>query len=288
MISNRIFRDNDTWFGITNDKEEWRLLKYSSLGFYHFFYGLFLPLLNLFRQDVFSLDQRVYLLSQRHFDRYLNEIVSSKIGNLIVLDSLESIKIIQRNGRHISYFVIDSLEIFFHRLDRFSIRPTALDNVVLSSIREFGVTKFSQPMIEITDIVIIDRQLGTDEHGGNLRRIPNVDAIVEFIVKHGYSVKKVFLEETSMAYQIAIFRSARIIIAQHGAALGHLIWMQPGKSGVIEIVPRQFLREGWQYFDLLAAALNIDRVEIVQNERFSPVDPKDILSGIQQFEILLR
>lgn len=283
-MKNRIFRNNDSWFAITSADEE----KILSTCFYHFLYALYLPLLNCFRQNLFRHDQGVYVLTQGQFDQYIHEIVTAGIGNIKIMDSEECIFSKQRATGRISYFVLDSLEFYFRKYGRFSVRPATLNTDILTSIGAYGVERLGVQGGVPLDILIIDRQKGISNHGADLRCIPNMDEIFQRVKETGYRVKKVFLENTSMSYQISIFRSAKIVIAQHGAALGHLIWMRPGKSGLIEIVPKSFCKEGWEYYDLLSAAMDIDRVQIVQNHKFSSVNPCEVLSGIQQLKNLLK
>jgi capsular polysaccharide biosynthesis protein len=45
------------------------------------------------------------------------------------------------------------------------------------------------------------------------------------------------IEKTSLAYQLNPFRQADIVVAQHGAALGNLVWARES-IGVVEIVPK--------------------------------------------------
>lgn len=284
-MKNRIFRDNDSWFAITCADEESIL----STCFYHFMYALFLPLLNCFRQNLFRDDQGVYVLTQGQFDRYIHEIVAAGIGNIKIMDSVECIFAKQRATGRISYFVLDSLEFYFRKYGRFSVRPATLNSDILTSIGLYGAKRLTGfkgglPL----DILIVDRQAGISNHGADLRCIPNMDEIFQRVKGMGYRAEKVFLENTSMAYQISVFRSAKIVIAQHGAALSHLIWMRPGRSGLIEIVPKSLCKEGWEYYDLLATAMDIDRVEIVQDHKFSAVNPSEVLSGIQRLKNLIK
>jgi hypothetical protein len=74
--------------------------------------------------------------------------------------------------------------------------------------------------------------------GGSIRRsIRNHAALLEGIVQCYGSASNVILEGLSLAEQIALFSSADVIIAQHGAALSNLIWSRPG-TAVVEIVPK--------------------------------------------------
>lgn len=75
--------------------------------------------------------------------------------------------------------------------------------------------------------------------GSTLRRINNhVDLLAELTSRYGDRVRAISLERASMYYQYHMFNNCRLLIAQHGAALSNVVFMQPG-SNVIEINPSE-------------------------------------------------
>lgn len=250
-------------------------------------YGLWLPLLNCYRRDLFETDQRVYMLSRGQFNGQLLEIESAGIGHLQTVPDIETFAFNEHIKGRISYFVLDSLEAYFFSRGRFCVRPAAMDPNVLQPLGAFGAKYLFHP-VDTPDVLIIDRAPGEEGHGANTRRISNVEELAGAVEAQGLSVEVTCFEGKTMSEQLSLFRSAKIVIAQHGSVLGHIIWMRPGESGVIEIVPKQFRREGWEYFSLIADAMDIPRVEVLQPGPFAPAPIPDIVQALQQLQNLLH
>lgn len=110
--------------------------------------------------------------------------------------------------------------------------------------------------------------------GADRRHIPNetelIDAISAEIAPH-----VVQLETTEFTEQIALFRRARIVIAQHGAGLNGLLWSRPGTC-VLEILPCSMLGEPDTYFRNMALRMNLRHSFMIQNGDHNPVDPHAI------------
>lgn len=282
-MSSHIFKANKAWFLNPAVLNEVALSK----CYYHFMFGLWLPLLNCYRRGLFEPDQRVILLTQGQFNGQLLELVKAGIANLQTIPDIETLVALEHVHGHISHFVLDSLEAYFYTRGRFCVRPAAMDGKTLRGLGAYGVKYFGQP-VEAPDVLIIDRKPGEKGHGGNTRRIVNLEELSGAVEGEGLSVKVDYLEGKTMAEQISLFHAARVVIAQHGSALGHLVWMRPGESGVIELTPRYFQQEGWEYFALLAGAVGVDRVEVSQDEPFSPAPIPEIISALQRFQNLLH
>jgi hypothetical protein len=73
--------------------------------------------------------------------------------------------------------------------------------------------------------------------GRQRRSISNFASICEKLRAQYDNVIVTTLEGKSLAYQIALFHTADIVIAQHGAALANLIWARAGTT-VLDIVPQ--------------------------------------------------
>jgi capsular polysaccharide biosynthesis protein len=74
-----------------------------------------------------------------------------------------------------------------------------------------------------------------------------------------------------LTQQIRTFRSADLIVAQHGAALTNMVWCTPATS-IIEISPND------KDFSDLAAAFGLRYNRIKQQGEHSPVEPADVVS----------
>ena len=136
-------------------------------------------------------------------------------------------------------------------------------------------------------VVLINRS--THEfyrHGGSAeiftsgierRSIPNFSQI-EIGLKDNFPLlESSTLEDKSLPFQIALFDTADIIIAQHGAALANLIFCRPGTK-VIEVLP-PYLKAG-KCFQKLAACLNLEYCSVPQENEHSAVELSKIYSAL--------
>lgn len=270
-------------------KKEWLAVPFchadAVLGatYYHFFFAVLLPLLDLARAKFIDYNQRILLVSCRLFNPILAEIIDKKIINLQIIPDIEVLRRIERLGADIEYLALDSMEAYFFRFGKFCVRPFAATRI--RKITEFtkGIFQVETPA-PAPDILIITRDRGENGHGNNTRSIPNVDEITAALIGEGLSVERLSLEGKSLAEQIAIFDRAKIVIAQHGSALSNIVWMRPDRARVIEIVPPAFRLPGWQYFELLARQMGIPRIEISTPDPFFPLDVKQILSSVHEFQ----
>ena len=88
--------------------------------------------------------------------------------------------------------------------------------------------------------------------GARRRRITNEESLGRSLENNGFTC--VHLEALTWAEQIAAFRSARVIVAPHGAGLANLVFCQPG-TRVIELFNRSYVNGCyWQ----LAALKRLD------------------------------
>ena len=75
------------------------------------------------------------------------------------------------------------------------------------------------------------------KNGGSLRReVTNQHELAEFIARHTaapFEFQNVILDNMSLEEQVKLFHSSAIVIAQHGAALANIVWMQKNTT-VIE------------------------------------------------------
>ncbi|HEY1751225.1 MAG TPA: glycosyltransferase family 61 protein, partial [Caulobacteraceae bacterium] len=97
--------------------------------------------------------------------------------------------------------------------------------------------------------------------GAQRRSIANVGEAHAALEAQFGQVLFTTLEGRSLAYQIALFHLADIVVCQHGAALANLVWSRPGAS-VVEIMPRHATRasrnRGFWAFERLAGRLGVN------------------------------
>lgn len=144
-------------------------------------------------------------------------------------------------------------------------------------------------------VLVIDRapppaaylRAGTEApSGGSARRsVPNMPEVFEAIAaRHDAMLMR--LEELPLFEQIFLFSRAWRIVAQHGAALSHLIWARPD-AGLVEILPNpgglapdQAPREG--YFRMLCECMAIARRVVGQESEHAPVEPGAVLQALAE------
>jgi hypothetical protein len=136
------------------------------------------------------------------------------------------------------------------------------------------------------DVILIERGAPDDfylspqaeiQGGGNTRRsIRNHSEVATLLESNVPHFKNVRLEGKSLAEQFMIFRSARIIIAQRGAALANLIFANRG-ARVIEISP---LRNAGKLFGGLSELMGLEYELILQENNFPVIDPYFLLNKI--------
>jgi hypothetical protein len=94
----------------------------------------------------------------------------------------------------------------------------------------------------------------------------------------GPRVSVAYLENLSIHAQFRLFRSAKVIIAQHGAGLSNIFFIR-NATGIIEISPYTTENRVGKYttaypncFEYLAKSIGVAYTRIQQNGEFSPVD----------------
>ena len=119
---------------------------------------------------------------------------------------------------------------------------------------------------------------------GSLRRsIPNFINLVDKIIKQNYRVFPITLENKSLAWQIAAFSRAKVVVAQHGAGLSNIVFCLPGTS-VIEILPKNMLETNNKVsiiFRSLAKHLNFKYLYMKQEGRYKNVNKEELLGLIK-------
>lgn len=245
--------------------------------YYHFFFGVLLPLLELSRRILFSPYQTLWLESCGPFDNQLAEL--RELLPLRVVPFAEIANAVRMGGAR--PFYLDSMELYLFFEHGFAIRPAAYDGEHLRAIARHTKPYFMDwSKQDYPEVLIVDREDTRPHHGATTRRIPNTRELEDGIRSTGLTVATRCLEGCSLEYQINLFHRVRWVIAQHGSALCNLVW-STSKTKVLELVPRLFSGPDWQYFSTLSEELGISRAEIVQNDPFEPVDVKKILKAVQ-------
>ncbi len=109
--------------------------------------------------------------------------------------------------------------------------------------------------------------------GAQRRSIANHEALYQTLRRDFSRCLNVRTEALALAEQIALFSSADVIIAQHGAALANLIWARPTAT-VVEIFPRtaRLEQRARHLFYFLACCVGVRYFKVGQRDKHSDVD----------------
>jgi hypothetical protein len=117
--------------------------------------------------------------------------------------------------------------------------------------------------------------------GAERRSIANHEALYRALHQDFPGCLNIRTETLTLAEQVALFSSADIIIAQHGAALANLIWARPTAT-VVEIFPTTArLEQRARYlFYFLACSLGLRYFKVAQQDRHSAVDVEAVRGAV--------
>jgi hypothetical protein len=221
--------------------------------YFHFLLGCLVPLVNSIMnpKGMASAPRNIYVRSCAIFDAMLRSLGYS---NLIILDKTRHAELgncIRSPDRvPLRRCTIDGLdgEITPSARSIFKAVSAYLQNRLAESIRsEHSAILGNVRNQAASVIVLIDRDVPDPFYSSpeceiktasrQRRSISNFAAISENLHAKYDNIIVTTLEGKSLAYQIALFRTADIVIAQHGAALSNLIWARDS-TAVLEIVPQ--------------------------------------------------
>ncbi len=252
--------------------------------FYHFLLGYFLPLCSYL--DGAPRNAPILVRSCGPMDRIIREL---DWPGLVILDR-EAHAAMREPSRAIArppnYVELGGQDVVRHQ-------PT-VDVEALRRGTSFVTRRLREPISGHADaivrsrstrprVIIIERGQAhpfyvTSKAGktsGRERRcIGNHAELVAALAHRFPGAQNVQMENLALAEQIALFLTADIVIAQHGAALGNVIWMRTG-AHVIEVRPPQKWR---RHFESLAGFLGLSHDLVGQDGDFAPVDIDAVVS----------
>jgi len=185
---------------------------------------------------------KLYCRSVGAFDRILTELRSFGLIDLEVCNDLQA-PIVQ----------LEDFDPFQNTRAALIFRPCSVDRQTILRSTAPIVQAFGE---QSNDVLFIQRA------GNNPKRVFDMGTISRTIKAQGFVVDVSELEQATLRQQTSLFSGAKVIVAQHGAALGNLVWSPPGVS-VVEICPGNML--GTPYFEILARILGLDYTRILQN-----------------------
>ncbi len=172
-----------------------------------------------------------------------------------------------KNYKHDRILMLESFDTpLRYQFDRISVFRDFVEKRLADRVK---ILKLS---VSKPDVLLIERgqpngyyaEIGRTS-GSQRRSIPNIDSLCDLLNKH----RKIEIfnpEDKDLALQIAVFSEAKVVVAQHGAALTNIIWMRPG-SLVIEIIPPDKVpaNPGQEFFSHLAEEMNIRHQYVFQD-----------------------
>ena len=172
-----------------------------------------------------------------------------------------------------------------------------MDDNMPTYIRAY-IPTFDIILIERTNSESYYRNLETEVRnvpsGSMLRSIRNHTAIAEALAGEFQNrFCNLKLERSSIFYQYHIFSHAKIVIAQHGAALSNIIFMKPSpNAAVIEIRPPattvlpHFRARARTHFINLAKHVGLIYIEVNQADDHADVNIDDILGHVRALDAM--
>jgi hypothetical protein len=276
--------------------------------FYHFFYGVLIPLIKFYDELEKQTDNKITILIDDEIGPMIRILYNLPIDIKYKYNVDKNIKVIEEyllpmdihpnkdpkdirmvNKKYAMYFTYDIkkqvnkwMSNCLEKYDLILKPKYKIDIVIIQRTvdKKFKSMVFSKDN-QYADIF--------KKSGSERRNITNHNELVELIKKKysGHKVLNVSLENLSLFDQFYLFKKANIIIAQHGASLANICWMKK-KSLCIEIVSNLILglKENWFGF-----TSNICKVNHIQFEtktsNTSLLQVDDTVLNIEKFEHFL-
>ena len=256
------------------------------MHFYHFFYGVFIPIILEYTEQ-----------SKKY--KNLTFIISNDLGPMLV--RLLELPIDIKLKQYLTNY--NELKVEEKYLSPMDIHPTSNSRDMellkknwaqeLTLDKYMEINKYMNDCVRIDnvllnknifyDIVIIERKANKSfgsiyykkdytplygnkitSSGSERRSIVNHEEIVKFI-KRTYPKKKIInvsLEFMPIFSQYQLIHNASMVIAQHGAGLGLIVFMKP-TAKIIEIVSMEKIETGENWFPPISKVCGIDHYQYV-------------------------
>lgn len=161
-------------------------------------------------------------------------------------------------------------ELLLNNLTICNINPVKYDIVIIE--RKIDIS-YQSNMIFIKNNQNKKLIKRSDIVGTERRSIINHPEFVESIKKYfpKKNILNISLEYLPLFEQYNLFNSAKIVIAQHGAALANIIFMKHG-SLVIEIMTQDLLNRGSDWFVPISKTCKINHLQYIVNDYYINID----------------
>jgi len=113
------------------------------------------------------------------------------------------------------------------------------------------------------------------QRGSERRNINNSEELFKFIKSHFKNKEKlqISFESLSIYYQYYLLKNCKILICQHGSAVGNMIFMNPG-STIIEVIQQSYIdtQENWFVYYSNVYKINHYQYVVDEKEDFFDID----------------
>jgi len=262
--------------------------------YYHFLLGFLVPLALVYEKYKKEQNQvrRIYIRSCEIMDQHLLSLNFSKV---LICDKKRHrkealmLKVVEHDNtpvEFIEYFGCDNPKFYNDKV--FEKARLVIRQLLINELTEAKEELQKKLLGRGPVVVLINRdrahefyatsQSEVKSAGSRRRSIPNFDALAQAVTSQYANTLCVTLENRSLAWQIALFETADVIVAQHGAALANLIWCRP-KTTVVEIVPKNLKMQviSKNYFGKLAFCMKLHYKRVDQDGKHKPVNAKTLL-----------
>jgi hypothetical protein len=249
--------------------------------YYHFFYNCLVP---------------VIIFHERNGKKRLR-LCSSPIGEMINIfkDVLPRMQYTKDCGKDVVYLRGYDDE-YGTGVKRIS---SASRQLVLNHFAEVTAnTNVTSDAYNATKILLIgrgppnrphNRKLGiapSDTSGAERRAIKNFQELDRALRNKFKSVKTVFLENMTIRQQFLLFQSAKVVVAQHGAALSNLFFLKNSSRGVVEVSPYTMEHRTGKHthafpdcFRYIAESMGLRYIRVEQAGEFSDVSIETVVTA---------
>lgn len=242
--------------------------------YFHFFFGALIPLAN-------------YLSTNRRKNFYFVRSCGPMNRHLLDLNWIDLVIVNKA-------FIPPLRGVFGSTILEGFDAPEYYDQSVFLRSRDFLLNNLDdgRPAAERNDltpgrIVLVNRGDGDPYYssrrteiktsGKKRRSIPNIEEIGDAIRRAGENADVFEMESMRLEEQSRVFGSAKVVVAQHGAALANIFWMKPGTK-VVEITPVH----DRVYYGRLSEIFGVRHEIVHQDSRHAPVDVEAVVAAIMR------
>lgn len=210
--------------------------------YYHFFYGVMIPLILYSiknKKDEFIINDDIGPMLKLLYELPLNILYKCDIGKKkrLYLDPLDTFKSKYKDKKRINYQDVKLINQYFKKNLPFYISSNKTYDIILIERKidkKYKLMNYSNYTNNKNKLI---KNLGSTS-GKERRYITNHEEVVKSLEKKfGNKFINISLENLPLFYQYHLFTNAKLVIAQHGAALSNVIFMKKD-TAVLEIIPK--------------------------------------------------